>query len=69
MPLFQTVVSNKTQCLMETVLSFRIFLRTEREGFESRVSSIYGGEQTTSFINDGNTEAVPRPVNLATSTG
>lgn len=54
---------------METVLSFRIFLRTEREGFESRVSSIYGGEQTTSFINDGNTEAVPRPVNLATSTG
>lgn len=54
---------------METVLSFRIFLRTGREGFESRESSLYGGEQTTSFINDGNIEAVSRPVNLATSSG
>lgn len=31
MTLFQIMVSNKTQCLMETVLSFRIFLRTGRQ--------------------------------------
>lgn len=69
MPSFQIVVSNKIQCLMETVLSFRIFVRTGRDVFESRDSSIYGREQTTSFINDRYTEAVTKPVNLGTSSG
>lgn len=69
MPLFQIVVSNKIQCLVETVLSFRIFVRTGRDVFENRESFIFGREQTTSFINDRNTEAVIRPVNLGTSSG
>lgn len=51
---------------METVLSFRIFLRTRREGFESRVFHLWWGANN-SFINNGNIEAVTRPVNLATS--
>lgn len=53
------------QCFRGTVLSFRIFLRTEREVLKAEdLLSIQGREQTTNFINDGNTGAVTRSVNL-----
>jgi len=50
---------------METVLSFRIFLRTGREVLKTEdLLPIQGREQTTNFINDGNTGAATRSVNL-----